>query len=192
MAKNLWRIHQFHHFIATTTPMAIEHLPFLTLQNADSGPGRAKISILQGWGTIFSQNPIKIRGFQKINSHPWCDIAQATVAAERRWISQWISSPNPLYLETITPPMVSVCMQSNAGLHQNWWKSAQNSTISQYCRSYYYYSRGNKTFRPFILQNDNFGPRRLISPEIDYFGYAWKKMENKSTVLPTFPSQNRM
>ena len=39
-------------FVASTTRMAIEHLPFLTLLNAGFGPGggilRAKISILQG------------------------------------------------------------------------------------------------------------------------------------------------
>ena len=45
--------------------MAIEHLPFLTLQNAAFGPGRAKSSVLQGRGTTLSQNHPKIRGFQK-------------------------------------------------------------------------------------------------------------------------------
>ena len=64
------KIHYFIIFVATTTRMAIEHLPFLTLQNAGFGPGRAKSSILQGRGTILSQNHPKICGFLKSNSHP--------------------------------------------------------------------------------------------------------------------------
>ena len=64
------KIHQFIIFVMTTTRMSIEHLPFLILQNADFGPEKAEICILQGRGTIFSQNPIKIRGFQNFNSHP--------------------------------------------------------------------------------------------------------------------------
>jgi len=56
--------------VATTTRMAIEHLPFPTLQNAAFGPGTAKISILQGRGTTLSQNHPKIRGFQKSKFSP--------------------------------------------------------------------------------------------------------------------------
>ena len=89
-------------FVAITTHMVIEHLPFLTLQNVDFGPWMAKINILQVWGTIFDQNLRKIRGLQKFNSHPcvymlnvdmvlWMHfpLNMRTIIPTPRWISLW-------------------------------------------------------------------------------------------------------